>query len=57
MTLSRTCEALAPFEVHALNALGEHELANVTCGSEGEERKNDIMRNEGGNAAESQKTY
>ena len=35
LTLSRTCEALAPLEVHGLHAVGEHELVDSTCGREG----------------------
>ena len=42
--LSRTCEAPAQGEIHFLHALGEHELANVTCEREGEERKKDQTR-------------
>jgi len=36
---SRTCEAIAVLEVHALHAFGEHELVDGTCGTEGKERK------------------
>ena len=35
-TLSRTCEARAVRKVHTLHAVGEHELVDNTCGSEGE---------------------
>ena len=34
LTVSRTCEALAAAEVHALHALGEHDLVDGTCGWE-----------------------
>ena len=43
---SRTCEATAVLEVHTLHALGEHELADVTCEREGKEGKKDKIRNE-----------
>ena len=49
-TLCRTCDAIAVLEVHALHALGEHELVDSTCG-EGEESKKDQMRNEEARAA------
>ena len=37
--LSRTCEALAVLEVHAMHAFGEHDLVDGTCGREGKEKK------------------
>ena len=55
LTFSRTCEALAVAEVHALHAFGEYDLVDSTCGREGKERKKDEMRNEEVCAAESQK--
>ena len=50
-TLSRTCDALAVGEVHTLHAVGEHDLTDITCGWEGEERKKDKMRIEEARAA------
>jgi hypothetical protein len=47
----RTFEATARMEVHGLHALGEHDLTDITCGWEGEERKNNKMRNEEARAA------
>ena len=44
--LSRTCEAQAAGEVHALHVHGEHELVDSACGREGKGRETDIMRNE-----------
>ena len=46
LTLRLTGEALAHLEVHFLHAFGEHDLADGTCGREGEERKKDKVRNE-----------
>ena len=57
LTLSRTCEGIATHEVHFLHALGEHELANVTCEREGEERKKDQTRNEEACAADRRKLF
>ena len=34
--LSRTCDAIAATEVHALHAHGEHDLVDSACGREGE---------------------
>ena len=56
LTLSRTCEAVAPIEVHGLHTHGEHDLVDSTCGREGEERKKDKVRNEESRAA-GLKTY
>ena len=39
LTVSRTCEALAVTEVHALHRLGEHDLVDLACGRGGKERK------------------
>jgi hypothetical protein len=50
-TLCRTCDALAAEEVHALHALGEHDLVDSTCGKEGEEREKDKVRKEEASAA------
>ena len=47
----RTFEATARIEVHGLHALGEHDLTDITCGWEGEERKKDKMRIEEARAA------
>jgi hypothetical protein len=55
-TLCRTCEVIAVLEVHALHALGEHDLVDITCRWEGEERKKEKMRNEESRAA-GLKTY
>jgi hypothetical protein len=49
--ISRTCDALAALEAHCLHTLGEHDLADVTCGREGEGREKDKMRNEEARAA------
>ena len=46
LTLSRTCEACAVAEVHALHSVGEHDLVDSACGREGEERGKDKVRNE-----------
>ena len=46
-----TCDALAVGEVHTLHAVGEHDLTDITCGWEGEERKKDQMRIEEARAA------
>ena len=51
LTLSRTCEARAPHEVHGLHSIGEHDLADVTCEREGDERGKEKVRNEGRTAA------
>jgi hypothetical protein len=48
---ARTCEATAPLEVHTLHAVGEHDLTDITCGWEGEERGKGKMRTEGRAAA------
>ena len=56
LTLSRTCEGLAAAEVHFLHAFGEHDLVDGTCRREGEVRKRNTVRNEGGRAA-GLKTY
>ena len=56
LTLSRTCDAFAAVEVHTLHALGEHDLADVTCGREGKERGKEKIRNEDACAA-GLKTY
>ena len=56
LTLSRTCEALAEAEVHALHAFGEYDLVDSTCGREGKERKKDKVRKEEACAA-GLKTY
>ena len=53
---SRTCEVLAPSEVHALHAHGEHDLVDSACGREGKERKKEKVRNEEARAA-GRKTY
>ena len=45
LTFSRTCEALAVTEVHALHALGELDLVDGTCRKEGEKREKEKMRN------------
>ena len=37
-TQSRTCEATARIEAHALHAFGEYDLVDGTCRSEGEVR-------------------
>ena len=37
--VSRTCEATAVLEGHALHAFGEHDLVDGTCGREGEEKE------------------
>ena len=52
----RTFEATARLEAHTLHALGEHDLTDITCGWEGEEREKDKVRN-GGRAAAGLKTY
>ena len=44
LILSRTCEATALLEVHALHAHGEHELVDGACGREGEARKKEKGR-------------
>ena len=46
LTLSRTCEALAVAEVHALHSFGEYEFVDSACEREGEERGKDKVRNE-----------
>jgi hypothetical protein len=51
---SRTCDALAEREAHLLHAFGEHELADSTCGREGDEREKEKVRNEETRAAEPQ---
>ena len=51
LTISRTFEATARLEVHGLHALGEHDLTDITCGWEDEERKKNKMRNEEARAA------
>ena len=51
LTVSRTCDALAVVEVHGLHAVGEHDLADVTCGREGDEREREKVRNEEASAA------
>ena len=51
LIVSRTCEALAVTEVHALHALGELDLVDGTCRKEGEKREKEKMRNEGRAAA------
>ena len=50
-TLCRTCDALAAEEVHALHALGEHDLVDSTCRWEGEEAEKETMRNKETSAA------
>ena len=37
LTISRTCEAMAPIERHVLHSVGEQELVDGTCGREREE--------------------
>ena len=56
-SLSRTCEALAEKEVHLLHAYGEHDLVDSACGSEGEVRERNTVRNEGGRAADRKKLF
>jgi len=34
LTLSRTCEALAVAEVHAMQSFGEYDLVDSACGRE-----------------------
>ena len=46
LNISRTGEAPAILEGHALHAIGEHDLVDGTCGREGEEGKKDQVRNE-----------
>jgi hypothetical protein len=50
LTISRTCEALAPFEFHGLHALGEHDPVDSTFEREGkkEARRKWGMRKRGG---------
>ena len=52
----RTCEADALVEVHALHALGKHELVDGACGKEGEEREKNKVRKEDTSAADPQET-
>ena len=39
LTVSRTCEAVARPEIHALHTLGEHDLVDLACGRGGKEGK------------------
>jgi hypothetical protein len=39
-------DAVAAGQIHALHALGEHELVDCACRREGKERENEKMRNE-----------
>ena len=56
LTLSRTCEARAAAEVHALHARGEHDLVDSACGREGKDREKHKVRKEEG-CAVGLKTY
>ena len=57
MTLNRTCDALAPTEVHTLHAVGEHDLVDSTLRVGGKEKENEKMRMEGRAAAGRLKPY
>ena len=51
LTLSRTCDALAPIEVDTLHAFGKHDLVDGTFGWKGGVREKDKMRNKEARAA------